>query len=91
MADFHNRAMDERIGDNGAEKGRFELLSLLEILGPFAARPRESEVGARGHCPGCLEHRGDLCHEPHLRRRDRIRFRSRPTQHVMQETSLLAG
>jgi hypothetical protein len=38
LADFHHRAMHERIGDNGTKKGGFELLSLLEVLRAFAAR-----------------------------------------------------
>jgi hypothetical protein len=52
LADFYHGAMDDRIGDNGAEQGGLELSTLLEVLRPFAARLGKSEVGARGHAPG---------------------------------------
>jgi uncharacterized protein DUF29 len=64
LADFHHGAMYHWICNNGAEKGSFELLSFRKILRPFATRLRKREVGARGHCPGRLEHRGDFEHSP---------------------------
>jgi len=60
MGDFYHRSMDDRIGHGGAEKGSFELSRFREIGGPFATRLRESEIGARRHGPGRLEHRGHL-------------------------------
>ena len=60
VGDFDHCAMDDRIGDGGAEQGGLELPRFSEIVGPFAARLWESEVGARRHDPGRLEHRGDL-------------------------------
>jgi hypothetical protein len=91
LGDFQRGAVDDRIGDCGAEKATFELSSFLELLRPFAARRGESEVGARRHIPGRLEYRGDLGHEPRLQYRDRVRFRSRPARHILQQASLLGG
>ena len=91
LGDVHHRAMDSRISDSGAKKGRFELLSFLEFLRPFAARRGKSEIGTRGHIPGRLEDRCDFRHEPRLQCRDRIRFRSRPVRHILEQASLLGG
>ena len=91
MRDFHHRAMDDGIGDSSPKKGRFELLRFLEFLRPLAARCGKSEVGTRGHIPGRLEHRWDFCHEPRLQCRDRIRFRSRPARHILEQASLLGS
>src|SRR6516162_1812176 len=60
MGDFDHRAMDDRIGDGGAEKGGLELPRFRKIVRPFPARLGESKVGARRHDPRRLEHRGDL-------------------------------
>jgi hypothetical protein len=60
----------------------------------FGRSPRvagKHEVGARRHIPGRLEHRGNLCHEPRLQCRYRIRLRSRPAQHILQQASLFGG
>jgi hypothetical protein len=83
--------MEDRINNDGAEKGGFELLCFCEIVGSFAARLRESEIGARRYRPGCLEHRDDFRHEPCLRGRDRIRVRRRPVQHILQQEGLLGS
>jgi len=40
LADFHEGAVDDRVGDSGAEKVGFELLSFREILRPVATRHR---------------------------------------------------
>jgi hypothetical protein len=80
LADLVHGAVDDRIGDNGAEKSGLELSTFLEVLRPFAARLGKSEVSARRHAPGRLEHRFDLSHETGLRRRKRIRFVPVPTQ-----------
>src|SRR6516165_10072366 len=37
--------MDDRISDRSAEKGSLEPLRLREVVGPFAVRLRESEIG----------------------------------------------
>jgi hypothetical protein len=47
LGDFYHRAMDDRIDDGGTEEGGLELARFREIVGPFAARLRESKVGAR--------------------------------------------
>ena len=60
VGDFDHRAMDDRIGNGGAEKGGLELPRFRKIVRPFPARLGESEVGARRHDPRRLEHRGDL-------------------------------
>ena len=60
LGDFDHRAMNDRIGDGGAEQGSLELSRFREIVRPLAARLWESEVGACRHDPGRLEHRGDL-------------------------------
>ena len=38
LGDFQHRAVDDRIGNSGAEKSRLELARFRELLGPFAAR-----------------------------------------------------
>jgi hypothetical protein len=45
LGDFQHRAVDDRIGNSGAEKSRLELARFRELLGPFTARLGESEVG----------------------------------------------
>jgi hypothetical protein len=47
LGDFQHRAVDDWIGNSGAEKSRLELARFRELLGPFAAGLRESEIGAR--------------------------------------------
>jgi hypothetical protein len=46
LSDFYHGAMDDRIGDNGTEKGGPELPTFLEVLRPFAARRWKSKIGA---------------------------------------------
>ena len=57
----------------------------------MAARLWESEVGARRHDLGRLEHRGYLSYEPRLHGRDRIRVRHRPVQYILQQAGLLGS
>jgi hypothetical protein len=38
-----------------------------------------------------LEYRGNLCHEPRLQRRKRIRFGKRPARYILQQASVLGG
>ena len=89
MGDFQRRAMNDRIGDSGTEEGSLELSRFRKIVRPFPARLGESEVGARRHDPGSLEHRGSFHHEPRLHVRDRIRLISRSVQHILQQAGLL--
>jgi len=91
LGDCDYRAMNDWIGDGGAEKGSLELSRFREIGGPFATRLRESEIGARRHGPGRLKHRGDFGHKPRLQCRDGIRIRLRSVQHVLQQAGLLCG
>ena len=56
LSDFDHRAMNDRIGDGGTEKGSLELSRFREIVGPLAARLGESKIGGRRHHPGRLEH-----------------------------------
>jgi hypothetical protein len=89
LDDFYQSAMDDRIVNSGTEKGGLELLPLLEVLRPIAARLGKSKIGVRGHAPGRLEHRVDLGHETGLRRRKRIRFCRHLSQHSLQQSGLL--
>ena len=47
LGNFDHRAMDDRIGDGGTEKGSLEISPFRKIAGPLPTRLRKSEVGAR--------------------------------------------
>jgi len=91
LADFGQGAMHDRVDEDRAEECGFKLLRFLELFWPAASRTRKGEVGAGGHAPGCLEHRGNLRHEPCLQRHDRIRFRGGPARYILQQARLLGS
>ena len=91
LADFGQGVMHDRVDDDGAKERGFELLSFLELFGPAASCAGKGEVGACRHVPGCLEYRGNLCHEPRLQRRERIRFGKRPARYILQQAPLRSG